>query len=100
MTSNDEIVKMWEDFPGGKGREEAVISLYRLAESSGRLDGILAMEKELLSDATLEAAMQTFGWGRQKRASIVTLRAILKEAANIAMDKANHLTPAAQTMRK
>ncbi len=45
------------------------------------------MEKELLSDAIIEAALKNFAWGG-KRANIITLRAILREAIRLAKAKA------------
>ena len=44
------------------------------------------MEKELTSDATLEASLKSFGWGKS-RLSIITLRNVMKEAARLAKEK-------------
>jgi hypothetical protein len=50
--------------------------------------GISAMEKELLSDATVEAALQPFGWAHTDKRTLITLRAVLREAIHLAKEKA------------
>jgi hypothetical protein len=46
------------------------------------------MEKELQSEPIAQASMQPFGWGHKDKRSIITLRAILREAARLAGEKA------------
>lgn len=92
MATEEEISQLWNSFPKKLKQEEAIVRLYRLAEKEGRQAGMSAMEKELLSDATIEAALQAFGFGRHKRdsvkrAGIITQRAVLREAIRIAIEK-------------
>ncbi|MEK6953573.1 MAG: hypothetical protein AABX01_01080 [Candidatus Micrarchaeota archaeon] len=87
MATDEEILQLWEKLPKKKERAQDIVRLYRLAESAGRQEAVLALEKELLLDATIESALKTFGWGRNSRASIITTRALLREAARIAIMK-------------
>ena len=64
MAADDEIGQLWDSFPEKmKQTPEAIIRFYRLAENAGNQAGILAVEKELLSDATVKEAINVFGWG-------------------------------------
>ncbi len=49
--------------------------------------GISAMEKELLTDATVEASLQPFGWAHKDKRTLITLRAVLREAIRLAKEK-------------
>jgi len=46
------------------------------------------LEKEMLSNLTLEEALHPFGWGTHSKTSIITMRTILKEILRIAIEKA------------
>ena len=51
---------------------------------------ISAVEREILSDATIGACMGNFGWGsraKDKR-TIITMRAVIRELVRIAAEKA------------
>jgi len=85
MATEDEITRLWGSFPEKKA--EAIIHLYRLAENDGKQTGISVMEKELLSDATIEAAIRTFGWGSNRKASVIASRALMRAAIDIAKKK-------------
>ena len=91
MATDEEILRVWGSLPNKMKRDEAVIRLYRAAEEAGemaaRSAGIAAIGKELLSDATLEAAMNSFGWGRRDKRSTITMRAVMREALRIAKEK-------------
>ena len=87
MASDEEIIQLWGSFPKKKARSEAIIGLYRMAEDAGKQVGLSALETELLSDATLESAMNSFGWGRRDKRSTITMRAVMREALRIAKDK-------------
>jgi len=87
MSTDEEIMQLWKGFPKDLEPAQAIARLYRHAEETGRTEGILAIEKELLLDATIESAIKTFGWGRSSKASIITTRAILREALRIASEK-------------
>ncbi|MDO8633745.1 MAG: hypothetical protein Q7K34_00440 [archaeon] len=84
MATDEEVMQLWNSFSGMK-QPEAIIRLYRLAEDSGKQAGILTLEKELLSDATIEKALQNFGWGRRMKSSTITVRAIIREATRLAI---------------
>ena len=88
MASDEEIIKLWGSLPKGSKQAEIIISLYRAAEKEGRQEAILALEAGLLSDASIEAAMQTFGWGRKDKRSTITMRAVMREAIRLAKEKA------------
>jgi hypothetical protein len=47
------------------------------------------MERELVSDATIEKALHIFGWDRRGKSSVITVRAVMREAARIAAEKAS-----------
>ena len=79
-------MQLWNRLP--KKKTGAIIRLYRLAENAGRQAALSAMKKELLSDSTIEAALQSFGWGRRyKKASLITQRAVLRETVRLAAEK-------------
>jgi hypothetical protein len=86
MATDGEIIRMWGGFSNME-QKEAAVQLYRHAEKAGGKDAIAAIEKELLSDATIEAAAKTFGLGRKSKAGTITLRAIFGEAIHIAKEK-------------
>ena len=84
MATDGDIIQLWNSFPN-KGQPEAIVRLYRLGENMG----IAAMEKELLSDSTIEAATKAFfGMRKHSKAGIITLRAIMREAIYLAKEKA------------
>ncbi|MFH1471249.1 MAG: hypothetical protein ABIF01_05855 [Candidatus Micrarchaeota archaeon] len=87
MATDDEIKRLWKNFPDKTGETDAIVHLYRLAENEGKQAGISAIEKELLSDSTIEAAMRTFGWGKNKKASIIASRALMRTAIDVAKKK-------------
>ena len=57
------------------------------AEKRAKEEAFSALERELLSEATLQVAMKSFGWG-QNKLSIITLKAVMRSALEIAMKKA------------
>ena len=85
--TDEEIIHFWSSFSKNMKPAEAVVSLYHHAENAGRQAGISAVEKELLSDSTIEEALQSFGLGRKKKASTITTRAIMREAFRLAKEK-------------
>lgn len=88
MATDNEILELWNSFSKGEENSSfAAIRFYRLAEKEGKQAGVLALEKELLSDETILAAMHVFGWERQKKSSLITLRAIQRETIKLAMAK-------------
>jgi hypothetical protein len=86
MATDEEIMQLYNSLPQ-KQQAESIVSFYRLAEIAGKQAAILEMEKELVSDATIESAMKTYGLGRRMKASTITMRALLKEAIYIAKEK-------------
>ncbi|MFA6048410.1 MAG: hypothetical protein WC792_00490 [Candidatus Micrarchaeia archaeon] len=88
MATDGEIIQLWKSLPEKTRNTEGAIKIYRLAEDAGRNEGISAFEKELSSDATIETALKTFGWGSRFKGSLITLRAVLKEAGRLAREKA------------
>ncbi len=93
METDEKIMRAWDGFRKKMNEKEAIVGFYRLAEDAGRQDGISALEKELLSDTVVEATLQTFGWGMRSRTSVryrtsvITQRALLREAVRLAMEK-------------
>ena len=88
MATDEEILRLWATLSKTGKSDESIIRFYRLAEYAGRQAGLSAMEKELLTDATLEASTEAFRWGKRSKASTITLRAVMREAARIAKEKA------------
>jgi len=88
MATDEEILQLRASFPAKTKPDEAVIRLYRAAGNAGQQAALSAMEKELLSDATIESALKTFGWGRRNRTSLITMRALMREAFRLAAEKA------------
>jgi len=87
MASDEEIMRLWKNFADKTKQPEAIIQLYRLAEKEGKEEQLTALEKELTADSTIEAALKTFGWGRGKKESTITTRAIIREAFRLAKEK-------------
>jgi hypothetical protein len=90
MATDEEILRLWGTLPKTEKSDEAIIRLYRIAEDAGRQAGLSAMEEELLSDATIKASTEAFRWGKRSKASTITLRAVMREAARIAKEKAGN----------
>jgi len=88
MSTDEEILKVWNGFSEPEKKKNAVISLYRTAEEAGRQAGLAALEKELLSDDTIQDTLKNFGWGRGSKAGFITQKAIFEEATRRAMEKA------------
>ncbi|VVB57675.1 Uncharacterised protein [uncultured archaeon] len=87
MATDDEIKQSWKRL-GASGKEaDAAVQLYRQAEREGRLAGISALEAELSSDAAIQSALDTFGWGRRNKTSLITMRALLREIVRVAREK-------------
>lgn len=84
MATDGEILEKWEGISKVGKQSDSIIQLYRMAEK----DAVAAMEKEMQSEATIEEAIRTFGWGRKSRASIITVKALMNEAMHIAKGKA------------
>lgn len=87
MATDEEIIQLWGSLPKKTKKADAIIRLYRMAENEGRRAGISALEKELLSDSTVGAALQAFGWGRKNKTSLITMRAVMREALRMAKEK-------------
>ncbi len=87
MATDEEIMRLWGRFPKTGKQPEAIIRLYRAAENEGKQAGLLSLESELTSDATIESALKTFGWGRRNRTSLITMRALMREAIRLAKEK-------------
>ncbi|MCR4369477.1 MAG: hypothetical protein NUV67_06245 [archaeon] len=83
MVTDEEIIRLWNGLSDAE-KKEAAIRMYRMGENAG----ISAFEKELLADETIETALKVFGWGRGKKSATITTRAIMREAARIAKEKA------------
>lgn len=89
MATDGEIIRMWESLPKDLKPQEAAAQLYRIAQEAGKKDCLAALEKELLSDATIEEATGLFfGLGRYKKAGTITQKAIMREAFRLAKEKA------------
>ncbi len=88
MATDEEILKLWGGSAKKKEDAQAIVRLYRLAENTGRQEGSSALEKEILTDATIEAAYGLFGFGKRDKRSTITQRAIMREAFRIAREKA------------
>ncbi len=86
MATDEEILKLWKNTSGNGKQEQAkaIIEFYRLAEK----EGVERLEKELLSDATIDAALKTFGWGRGDKRSTITTKAVVRETLRLAREKA------------
>ena len=84
MATDGTIIQSWKKFSETMSPTDAAVRLYRLAEEAGKQESLRAMEKELLSDEVIESALKTFGWGRGKKSTIVTQRAILRRAIRLA----------------
>ncbi len=87
MATDEEIIQLWNSFPKKMKEDDAIIRLYRLAEDTGKKESSLSIEKELVSDSTIETAIKTLGWGRNNKASIVAQKAVLRQVLRIAMEK-------------
>ncbi len=86
MATDAEITQLWNSYSKEMKEPQAIITLYRLAEDTGKQAAFSAMEKELLLDANIEKALRMFGWARQNKASTITTRAVLREVCRIAME--------------
>jgi len=87
MASDEEILQLWKRLSEKLKGPDAITGLYRNAQGTGRQEGILAMENELVRDETVEKALKGFGWGKNNRAAVITTRAVIREAAGIAKGK-------------
>jgi hypothetical protein len=87
MATDTEILDLWNNPPIRMKKEEAIISFYHQARKAGAQEGMLALEQELLTDATIETALKTFGWGRGRKESLIATRAVLRGAIQIAIGK-------------
>lgn len=84
MATDEEIKKLW----GGLSKDPGgAVTLYRIAEKEGKQAGIFELEKELLSDATLESAAKVLGWGKGSRMTTIASRAFFRAALDIAKEK-------------
>jgi len=64
-----------------------LFGFYLLAKEAGRQQGQDALEQALMSDATIEAAFDTFGWGRRKKVFTITQRNLIREILRIAKER-------------
>ena len=93
MATDAEILKLWNSLSAKKNPQDAAIELYRLAQDAGKQECLAVMEKEMLSDAAIEEAIKLFGFGGNKksgtitRMSVITQRAIIREAIHIAKER-------------
>lgn len=87
MATDSEITKKYASFKNTMEKDDAIISLYRHAENAGRQEGISSLEKELLNDSTIEAALKTIGWGRGRKESLIATRAVMRGICQIAIEK-------------
>lgn len=92
MATDKEVLQLWNSVLKNKKQDEAIVELYRLAENSGKKAGLLAMEKEMLKDETIEKALNTFGIGRRSKSGVITMRAILRGVTGIALEAAKKRT--------
>lgn len=84
MAADAEILALWKDSQkAGKGNA-SIVEFYKKAHKAGREGGLIALGEEIVEDATIESAIITFGWGRGSRASVITARALVREALRIA----------------
>ncbi|GEM_PF-2074803 len=86
MATDKEIRQLWDSFSEKMKQPDTVIHFYRHAENEGKQEGLLEMEKELVSDSPIEAAIQVFGFGRRNKAGTITQRAVIREATRIAIE--------------
>jgi len=88
MATEKEIKQAWERLPKGISQPDAIVRFYRMAENAGEKECLSGMEKKMLSDSTLKAALQTFGWATRSKLGVITLKAVIREVLLIATEKA------------
>ncbi len=87
MASDKEILQLWKNISSKLKSDEAVLQFYRTAEEAGRKESLSSLEKELVADANINSALDTFGLGRRNKTSLITMRAMLKEVLHLAAEK-------------